>query len=144
MTVWRIPTLVIELFITTPEIWDWPVFRQRVGLSGVPWADGNVPEEWAANDGELLEKVRAFLEHMKSVKGREERRVSFEAKSKANPHEDGRDALQKYFSTMCRLEWKIKEAFLRAMEDNGLTPLNIVNSEQLDAVSETHFSRAYS
>ena len=142
MTVWRIPTLVIELFITTPEIWDWPVFRQRVGLSGVPWSDGNVPEEWAANNGELLEKVRAFLEHMKSVNGREERRVSFEAKSRANPREDGRDALQKYFSTMCRLEWKIKEAFLRAMEDNGLTPLNIVNSEQLDAVSETHFSRA--
>ena len=123
---------MIELFLQVAEIWKWPAFTQRVELKGCPWTPGNEPQEWLEDDEKVLNHILAFLDDLKSVEGRDARRVKLEKKGKHR--EEGRVALQQWFSDKCKDDWAIKEAFLKVMEDNGLTPMSIVNEEKLDAV----------
>ena len=133
MTVWRISSIMIELFLQVAEIWKWPAFTQRVELQGCPWTSGNEPAEWLEDDKKILNHILAFLDDLKSVEGKDARRVKLENKGKQR--EEGRVALQKWFSDKSKDDWKIKDVFLNVMEENGLTPMAIINEEKLDAVS---------
>ena len=124
---------MIELFLQVAEIWKWPSFVQRVELKGCPWTAGNVPEEWLEDNNKILDHVLAFLDDLKSVEGKDARRAKLENKGKQR--EEGRIALQKWFSDKSKDDWAIKDTFMKVMEDNGLTPMSIINEEKLDAVS---------
>ena len=133
MTVWRVSTVMIELFLQVEEIWGWPVFKQLVGLEGCPWEAGNEPAEWLENDKEILTAVLSFLSSLEPIDSKEERRAIMEGKR--GTQREGRNALQSWFAHKCQKEWKIKQLFQDVMEENELTPLAIMNAEQLVAVS---------
>lgn len=141
MTVWRISSIMIELFLQVAEIWKWPAFTSRVELKGCPWTAGNEPAEWLEGDKTVLNDILTFLDDLQSVEGKEARRAKLENKGKQG--EEGRLALQQWFSAKASGDWKIKDTFLKVMEDNGLTPMSIINEEKLDAVSliESHRRR---
>lgn len=132
MPVWLIESATAELFLNVPEIWGHETWCTLTGLTAPPWEDGNVPEEWKANDEALLKHVRAYVAHLDAIDGEEKRRQDLESKAHGNL---GRATLMSWLKEKIRKEWKVQQLVLDVMKDASMTPAHIMAEEKLSKVS---------